>query len=254
MYSNRTLFIWLLVAGLVGVLAGVPFTLAVLSDPAAGGPVDPQSVWVAALREALLLLAPSSAVGLWFGRRVGLGAVFPNRTVPGGAGLWGRLRPILGVSAAFGLALATPGIVGLFIFQAADFGPGLGNPTPVDWLLRSFSAALTEEIAFRFGLMTFLVWAIAAGLRRAGTDRSVFWVGNTLAALVFASFHLPLLLASATPNWGLVILVVLFNGLAGLAMGWLYARYSLVSAMLAHFVADFVQHVIPRTLTVLFGS
>jgi hypothetical protein len=253
MYSNRAVLLWLLAAGLVGSLAGVPFTLAVLADPAAGGPVDPQSVWVAALREALLLLAPASAVGLWFGRRVGLGAVLPNRVVPGGAGVWGRVRPILGVSVAVGLAIAAPGIIGSFVFQAADFGPGLGNPTPVDWLARSFSAALTEEIVFRLGLMTCLVWVIAAVVRKAGTDRSVFWAGNTLAALVGASFHLPPLLSAATPNWGLVTMVVLFSGLAGVALGWLYARYSLVSAMLAHFVADFVQHVIPRTLAMVSG-
>lgn len=248
MCSSRTLFFWLLVAGFVGTLAGVPFTLAVLADPAAGGPVDPLDVWMGALREALLLLAPASAVGLWLGKKVGLGAVIPQGD-SSGRGLWGRVRPIIGVSVTVGLVLAVPGIIGFFAVPAADFGPGLGNPTPVDWLLRSFSAAITEEIAFRFGLLTLFVWMIAAVSRKPGTDGSVFWAGNTLAALVGASLHLPPLLSAATPNWGLVITVVLFSGVAGLALGWLYARFSLVAAMLAHFVADVIQHVIPRTLT-----
>jgi hypothetical protein len=251
--DQRMVFLCLLVAGLIGSLAGVPLTIAVLSDPAVGGPVDPQTIWLSALREALLVLAPASALGLWLGKKVGLGAILPEATGPDAAGLGGRVRPILGVSVAVGLAFAAPGIIGLFLFPPGDFGPGLGNPTPIDWLLRSLSAALTEEIAFRLGLMTVLVWLIAVVVRKPGTNDSVFWAGNALAALVFAGFHLPPVLSVDTPNWGLVFSIVLFNGLAGLAMGWLYARYSLVSSMLAHFVADVVQHVIPRALAAIAG-
>ena len=74
------------------------------------------------------------------------------------------------------------------------------------------------------------------------------WIGNFLAALVFAGAHLPPILSVDVPNCGLVVVVVVFNGLAGVVMGWLYVRYCLLAAIFAHFIADVVQHVIPRLL------
>jgi hypothetical protein len=242
------LFMELTALGLIGCLLGAPFSIAVLNDPAAGGPIDPSTVWVRALLEALLILVPASAVGLWLGRRVGLGAVYPamlgvdtTDTVP-------SIRRTLRVSLVVGVAIASPGLIGWLFIPQSGFGPGLANPTQVEWLLRSISAAITEEIAFRFGLVTLLVWAISAVVRGASRERA-FWVGNAIAALVFAGAHLPPILSLDAPNWGLVALVVVFNGLAGIAMGWLFARYSLLAAMIAHATADILQHVIPRMFT-----
>ena len=51
--TYRLLFAGLFLTGLLGSLIGIPFTIAVLMDPAAGGPVDPQMVWLSALGEAI---------------------------------------------------------------------------------------------------------------------------------------------------------------------------------------------------------
>jgi membrane protease YdiL (CAAX protease family) len=134
------------------------------------------------------------------------------------------------------------------MFSEGNFGPGMGNPTPLDWLLRSLSAALTEEIFFRLGLMTLFVWMIRFIVRKPAFDKPSLWIGNLLAALVFAGAHLPPSLSVDVPNWNLVVLVVVFNSLAGIVLGWLYVRYCLIAAIFAHFVADFVQHVIPRLI------
>ena len=40
--------------------------------------------------------------------------------------------------------------------------------------------------------------------------------------------------------------VAAVNGFAGMVMGWLYARYGLLSAVLAHFLADVVGYAIPN--------
>ncbi len=250
--SKFAVFIGLAAAGLIGCLMGAPFSIAVLSDPAAGGPIDPATVWVRALLEALLLLIPAAAVGVWLGSRVGLGAAYPAMLAADTPKDARSIRGILTPSLLVGLAVASPGLLGWLFIPQSGFGPGLEIPTLVDWLLRSISAALTEEIGFRFGLLTFLVWATRAVLG-AGSSVTAFWVGNVAAALVFAAAHLPHLLSFDAPDWGLASLVVVFNGLAGIVMGWLYARYSLSAAMLAHATADIVQHVIPRTL-VAFGG
>jgi hypothetical protein len=214
----------------------VPLSIAVLNDPAAGGPINPQTVWLRALMEAVFLLAPASVLGLWLGKKVDLAKISD------------RVHSYIIPSITVGLALALPGLAGRFMFSEGDFGPGMGNPTPLDWLLRSLSAALTEEIAFRLGLMTLFVWMIRLIVRKPAFDKPSLWIGNLLAALVFAGAHLPPILSVDVPNWNLVVLVVVFNSLAGVVMGWLYVRYCLLAAVFAHFVVDFVQHVIPRLI------
>jgi len=128
--------------------------------------------------------------------------------------------------------------------------PGWVDPTIFEVLLRCLSAALTEEIAFRFGLMTLSAWLIWLGLKRPGTHERVLWIGNLLAALLFASAHLPGLPPQAW-NPAMLVPILSVNAAAGLIMGWLFMRYGLVSAIGAHFVADVVQGVIPRLVALI---
>jgi len=243
------LFMILFFAGLYGCAIGVPFSVAVLDDPAAGGPVDPQTVWLRALGEALFLLAPASVAGILLGSKEGLGAPILTGLITRAPGTSKQLRESLAPSILVGIAIAVPGLIAMFTLPEDAFGPGITNPTPFEWLLRSLSAALTEEIFFRFGLMTLFVWMIRLIVKKTAIEKPSLWIGNFLAALIFAGAHLPNILSSGQPDWNMVILVIVFNSLAGLIMGWLFIRYGLISAILAHFVADFVQHVIPRILS-----
>jgi hypothetical protein len=232
--QDRILLFWLILAGLIGCAAGVPLNIAVLNDPAAGGPIDPQTVWFRALREFMFLLIPASVIGLWLARKMNLARISE------------RVSSYIIPSIAVGLAIASPGLIGRIIIPQGDFGPGMANPTPLEWLLRSVSAALTEEIFFRLGLMTLFIWLIRVVVRKSSFNEPSLWIGNFLAALIFAGAHLPPILSVDAPNWNLIILVVVFNSVAGVIMGWLYVRYCLMAAILAHFIADLVQHVIPR--------
>jgi hypothetical protein len=245
--TDRRLFLWLLLAGLFGSLIGVPYTVAVLMDPAAGGPVDPRTAWLSALVEALFLLAPASAAGVWLGERVGLGPRFPSEPfsrTPGGWDHWGRsLLPSLLV----GLILGALGLSQNEL-PAGALGPGLDNPNAIECLLRCLSAALTEEIFFRLGLLTLFVWAISYVARRPAPGTVSLWAGNLLVAPIFAAAHLPHILAVGSADWNLLLPIVLFSCFASMVMGWVYIRYGLVSAVVAHFVGDLVVYVMPRLL------
>ena len=186
--------------------------------------------------EIVFLLIPSSIFGLWLVRKMNLARIsmrVPSFIIP---------------SVAAGLALAIPGLMGRIIVPQGDFGPGMSNPTALEWLLRSLSAALTEEIAFRLGLMTLFIWLIRWIVRKSSFDEPSSWIGNFLAALVFAGAHLPPVLSVDVPNWNLILLIVVFNTIGGMVMGWLYVRYCLLAAVFAHFIADLVQHVFPRLI------
>ena len=69
------------------------------------------------------------------------------------------------------------------------------------------------------------------------------------SALLFGAGHLPTT-ATLMPLTPLVITrALLLNGLGGIVFGWLYWKRGLLAAMLAHFSADIVLHVIAPALT-----
>ena len=237
--TDRVLFVWLLLASLFGILIGVPWSIAILRDSA--------TVWLSAAVEVLFFLTPASAVGVWLGKKVGLGSRL-RELVSGMPGGWEHVG--LGLLPAMLVGL-TLGVVGLFAQNSipkSALMPGLNNPNTFEWFLRCLSAALTEEILFRLGLMTFFVWILRSIVKKPAIDIPSLWVGNLLAALVFAGGHLPQLTFHGR---SLLIPVVMFSTSAGMVMGWLYMRHGLVSAIAAHFIGDLMVYVVPRLVAAI---
>ena len=110
-------------------------------------------------------------------------------------------------------------------------------------LLASFYGGIAEELQLRLFLMTLMLWVVAR-LRRRQPGNAAFHVAIVLAAVLFGVGHLP----AAAQLWGLDAIVVLrtivLNALVGCVCGWLYWRRGLEMAMLAHFSADIVLHVL----------
>jgi membrane protease YdiL (CAAX protease family) len=73
----------------------------------------------------------------------------------------------------------------------------------------------------------------------------IFWAAIIFAALLFGVGHLPATarLAPLTPL--LVARGLLLNAILGVVAGVLFWRYGLEAAMIAHFSADIVLHVLP---------
>jgi membrane protease YdiL (CAAX protease family) len=223
-----------------GTLVGVPWAVAVSGDRALA--------WRLA-GSSLLQLVPACAVGVWLGPKVGLGSrlrgVF-SRT----PGAWKEVGRGLIPGILTGLAIGLVVLMGVSSMPEEALIPGAENPTISEVFLRCLSAGITEEITFRFGLMTFLAWMIRSGLRRPTSDATSLWVGNLLAALIFAVGHLPGLPPDAR-NPVFLIPILAINASGGMVMGWLFMRYGLVAAIGSHFVADVVHGVIPRLVALM---
>jgi membrane protease YdiL (CAAX protease family) len=74
------------------------------------------------------------------------------------------------------------------------------------------------------------------------------WIAIALTALLFGALHLPIM-AQLTPLTSIVVTrVLLLNGFPGVLFGWLYWRKGLEAAMVAHFSADIILHVIAAAL------
>ena len=235
--TDRMLFAWLYLSGLFGVLLGLPWTLAVLRDKPSMG------WWWEAAGDFFFLMA-ASAAGVWLGKKVGLGSGL-RELVSRTPGCWKHLRLALVPGTLVGLTLGGLGLVSQNVLPKDVLIPELNNPNTMEWFLRCLSAALTEEITFRFGLMSFFAWIIWTMAKRPAMHTPSLWTGNLLSALLFAVAHFPQL---ELQRYGLSLLIpfVLSSSGTGMIMGWLYMRYGLVSAIAAHLVTDLMIYVIPR--------
>lgn len=201
--------------------------------------------------QAFVLLGLLAFAGLRMGHRVGLGSPLLRSLLARQAPQWARLRPGLATVVGVGAGLAVIGgsavldpLLPAPLHPIAD--PGAGR-SALNGLLASFYGGIAEELQLRLFLMTLLVWPLARFARR-DVAAPGYWAAIGGAALLFGIGHLP----AAAAIWGLdgavVARTLLLNGIAGVAFGWLYWKRGIEMAMLAHFSADIVLHVLPPLL------
>jgi hypothetical protein len=205
--------------------------------------------------QAFALLGLMSLLGLRMGHRVGLGSPLLQGWLDrnGSAPNLHTLKPlqaitlgVLGAVAVLGASLLLDPMLPKPLHPVAD--PGAGQ-SALNGLLASFYGGIAEELQLRLFLMTLLVWVFAKASRRQ-PGATVFWIAIVIAAVLFGAGHLP----AAAQVWGLTDIVVFrtiaLNAIAALAFGWLYWKRGIEMAMLGHFSADIVLHVIAPALSV----
>lgn len=227
-------------AGLVGVVAVVPLQLS----------QAPESVDAATLATGLLaslvLVLIAALVGTALADRVGLQAygARPASDAPVGISYAGAAATGAVVAVAI-LALDVAAF--LPMMDASAFDPATAERGSLWlWLLASVYGGITEEIVLRYGLLTLLVW-VAWKLRSTADGRPTaggVWVAILLTSLAFGAAHLPTTAAVVELTPVVVARALILNGLGGVVFGWLYWRRDLVAAMVAHFSADVVLHVL----------
>lgn len=251
-------FFILWVATIFGVIAVIPYSLELQGATlqSLDLPIPLPALIAIQIVQSALIFGVLIAAGLFFAGRIGLGAPILEARARGES-VADKIRAILPVSIIVGV-VASALIIGLeiLIFQPAlmkELGDSanalnLQNSQPAAWkgFLASFYGGIVEEVLLRLFLMSLLAWLgkfishTADRLPASG----VLWVANILAAIIFGLGHLP---ATATiiPLTPLVITrAIVLNGLAGVAFGWLYWKRGLEAAMISHFSADIVLHVL----------
>ena len=256
-FSWKVFFIvW--AAAVLGAIALIPFVLSQQLE-ALGSADLPMPLWqliAIGILQSLLILGVLTGIGLLLAGRIGLGLPF----VEG----WLKKELILERPGRVLLVFIGVGVVVSLILAGLDkwvFEPPihaelirLGIPIPEKtqtpiWqgFLASFYGGITEEVLLRLFLMTFLAW-LGSLISRDGEGRPtavVFWLAIIVATVVFGLGHLPATAALGVPLSPLVVTrAITLNGLPGFAFGWLYWKRGLESAIVAHFSADIVLHVI----------
>lgn len=254
---NWKIFWILTAAAAFGLVAVLPYTLALQAKAIATAKL-PMPLWMLVplqLLPQVILFSVLAGIGLWCANRAGLGLPILEARLRGEP-VGDKLRAILPISIVLGV-LAGLLIIGLdvFVFQPAlkaELGGRASaislaaNPAAWKGLLASFYGGIDEEILLRLFVMSLLAW-LGRFMSKTSDGRpttAVLWTANVLAAVLFGLGHLPAtaLLIPLTP---LVILrAVVLNGLGGIAFGYLYFTRGLESAMISHFSADLVLHVL----------
>lgn len=255
---NWKVFFVLWVAAILSLIAVLPYTLELQSSALTelNLPLPLPALIAIQIVQNGILFAVMIFAGLFFAGRVGLGTPILEARLNGEA-VGGRLRTILPLSITLGVIAALI-IIGLdvYVFAPAlvnELGDSaetlnLQNSQPAAWkgFLASFYGGIAEEIQLRLLLMSFLAWLGSSVSRTAeGKPTSaIFWIANILGAVLFGLGHLPAtaLLIPLTPL--VITRAIVLNGLAGVAFGWLYWKRGLEAAMISHFSADIVLHVL----------
>ena len=118
--------------------------------------------------------------------------------------------------------------------------------TPWQGFLASFYGGINEEILLRLFLMSLLTWLgkFISHTEDGKPTAGVLWTANILAAVLFGLGHLPATAAIMTITPLVVVRAIVLNGLGGIGFGYFYSKYGLESAMLSHFSADIILHVV----------
>ena len=183
------------------------------------------------------------AIGIWLGKRIGL---------------WNDERKIekkhlakaIAVSAVGGLAMI---LLDIFIFgkYSQPLMDSYGIKPTIPYLIAMVTyGGVIEEVMLRLFFMSLIAFALYKLFERKKEKPSVvvLMIANIIASLLFAAGHLPLtsILFGLTPMF--VFRCFLLNGGLGLMFGWLYRKYGLRYAMIAHAGC----HIVSKVIWILF--
>ncbi len=183
------------------------------------------------------------AAGIWLGKKTGLWK--DERTI--------TKQPLIAsiiVSIVGGAALILSDL--LFFGKYSEIIMESYNAKPtISYLLASvIYGGVIEEVMLRLFWMTLVVFVLWKVFDRKSERPSaaILIIANMIAALLFAAGHLPATATMIGLSPMIILRCFLLNGGIGLLFGWLYRKYGLRYAMIAHGGC----HIVSKLIWILF--
>jgi len=256
---NWKVYLILLIAVTLASIALLPYAQALQTAGTASTVPAPtfSQMLVAQIVQGVPMFAIFIFLGMLLMKRIGLGAPILDAATKGEReSAAGTLRRVLLISIALGV-VASLVMLGLSLALQPLLTQELGDkaavlsligPQPAAWkgLLASFYGGIGEEIQLRLFFMSLLAWlgSFISRTPEGKPTKAILWIANSRAAVLFGIGHFPAV-ALYVPLTALVIFrTLLLNGVGGVIWGWLYQTRGLESAMISHFTADIVLHVL----------
>ena len=252
MISNvkTRLFLILFFAGFAGIasLLLIDFTGLTALIPRSAGediPVISPAIKVLSLIQPAVLLVAAVLIGIALAPRVGLSAPAAESLAAGGRVL-PDLRPqvvpgLLGsMIGALAILLTAAALKPFFTFETVQRISSFQQLMPIP--TRLLAGGITEELLLRWGFMTLIVWAtwrvFQKGAVRPTTVCFVFAI--VLSSLVFGVGHLPVAVMLGETSVAVILFVIIANSAFGFVAGYLYWKWGLESAIIAHMLGHVV--------------
>jgi hypothetical protein len=225
--------------------------------------------WEVLILDRLINILPIvllGAIGLVLSNRIGLGLPFTEMWAKGDPFLY-KFRKVTAIACIIAVVLVLMSIflhtlvidppLNAMLEKMGIANPAEANSSPFYGFLAAISAGISEETLYRLFGLSLLAWL--GGLLFHDSDGRpkliVFWSSNVVFALGFGLAHLPSEAVMGIPLNPLVVASTLvLNGIGGLAFGWLFWTFGLESAMLAHILADIIQHAMIPFVTMQNGE
>ncbi len=154
------------------------------------------------------------------------------------------------VSVVGGLALILPDLLFFGKHSQVIMDSYAAKPTVPYMLAAVLYGGVIEEVMLRLFMMSLIAWILHKlfGKKTEKPSTVILVAANVVAGILFAAGHLPAtaMLMGLTPM--IVFRCFLLNGGFGLLFGWLYRKYGLRYAMLAHGGC----HVVSKLIWMLF--
>lgn len=247
---NWKLFGILLGASIFSIIAIIPYVLTLQANLLSKLPMPLHTLLFLQILQNVILFSIFIFVGLYLAKRVGLGMPILESWLEGKEAKT-YLKSILGISIGLGVLVGVLliGIDFLFsVFTKPITVVQIILPPPPIWqgFLACFYGGICEEVAMRLFFMTWLVWIFYKIKKtREGKPTNLdVWLAIIISAILSGLGHLPItsVLIPITPL--IVVRAIILNAPAGIIFGWLYWKKGLESAMISHFSADIILHVV----------
>lgn len=183
------------------------------------------------------------AAGIFLGKKVGLWTDERNITKK-------PLTVALITSVIGGLFLILPDLLFFGKYSQPIMDSYAAKPTLVYMLAAIVYGGVIEEVMLRLftmSLVAFLLFKLF-GRKQEKPSAAILITANIVAALLFAAGHLPATLITIGDSPLILFRCFLLNGGFGLLFGWLYRKYGLRYAMIAHGGC----HIVSKLIWILF--
>jgi membrane protease YdiL (CAAX protease family) len=246
------LFFILVIICIITALLVIPYSLALTSSDIKITPI----ILFLTVVQNLVLFAVAVFFGLFLSKRIGMGLPIIQGILEGknqSKEIKSLLTPSVGLGVLAGVLIV---LISIPFNRLIPEFQNLEVSVPA-WkaFLASFYGGIAEEVLLRLFLVSLFVW-ITFKIKKTTDEKPTsigIWLSIVLSAIFFGLGHLPAT-AQITPLTGLVIArAIVLNGCGGIIFGWLYWKKGLEAAMIAHFSADVVLHIITPAIASFFS-
>jgi hypothetical protein len=186
--------------------------------------------------QTFIIVALCAGLGVYFGPKVGLIDPFLQGITQGDFHM-SNLSLQLAAGTLSGIVCTIIWMVCYygFIRQRLDkesllITEGLRNQLGL--MTRVTSGGITEEVIFRWGLLSIVMWLLSLLI---SSEATIFWISIICTGVLFGLAHLPgNLAAGCKPSLMLVATTIIANLWVSVFCGYLFWKYGIIAAIIVH--------------------